>query len=459
MNLTTAGISLFSLYIDLVDLTGTEMEQQPLLQYLVLHGDTHDFTASEVNRLIEEKTGGLDLSIAIHNNHASMMVAAENEATAWLEISFKCLSEDMAECVGLIADIMKSQDFHRNQAKTSLWLTEAISRRESDLLSDPSGYARKIFESRQTLSGKVVEMMEGVSSISALKSEAKEAQNNWTSLADSLSKAWTKIMRRERMAMRVTADTETLKVAISALHHWIATIPDSPRDSRRSFTSEGFLYETPRWTENIRMDKMTGDEAMLFSIPSMVAYNYLGGEIYPAGTPIQYKHLIPAKALSLDYIFPRIRFVGGAYGAGFRLKLSDGRYTFDSYRDPNTLETFKVMLASAEQMKAIAQNITDLAIEQHVIRAISQLDTPESNSGKSRAAFHEWAFRQTLEDKRKVRAELFGVTRKDFIDFAALLQTTLHTSPRLALSFAPADNALTSDSPPSLPAFRLQPLV
>lgn len=144
------------------------------------------------------------------------------------------------------------------------------------------------------------------------------------------------------------------------------------------------------------------------------------------------------KFLPSDYIFPKVRFLGGAYGGSFQLRQGDGVFITESHSDPNLEDTYKTMLGSGEAAMEIAEKVTQDQIDQYIIRAISHLDALKSNSGKGVSAFVRWMHRTGIDHFNKVRADLLSVTKEDFKRFARVVQQSLDESPLIAVSIGPS---------------------
>lgn len=129
---------------------------------------------------------------------------------------------------------------------------------------------------------------------------------------------------------------------------------------------------------------------------------------------------ILAKLISAKYLLPVVREQNGAYGAGAKLG-SDGIFSFFSYRDPNSTETFDVFDNTYKWLKENEKEITEQTLFESKLGVLQQLDSPTA-PGNLGVDFFLYGVSQELFQKYRQRmlnvtlTELNGVIEKYFKD-------------------------------------------
>src|SRR3712207_3040032 len=99
--------------------------------------------------------------------------------------------------------------------------------------------------------------------------------------------------------------------------------------------------------------------------------------------------------LDLDYLWPKVRVKGGAYGVNFLLNKS-GVMGIVSYRDPNLKETLEAYKGIPEYLKKLSLN--DKELESYKISSLA-----------------EYCHTKTTEEKVKIADNMYfsGIKRDD----------------------------------------------
>lgn len=122
---------------------------------------------------------------------------------------------------------------------------------------------------------------------------------------------------------------------------------------------------------------------------------------------------------SLDYLWSKIRVLGGAYGA-FASFGRSGNMFFGSYRDPNLKETIEVYDRSEEYLRNFKADEREMT--KYIIGTISNLDSPLTPSSKSEKALAYYLSKVTHEDVQKERDEVLNCKQEDIRAFADMIK-------------------------------------
>eukprot|EP00239_Pterosperma_sp_CCMP1384_P004603 CAMPEP_0197849842 /NCGR_PEP_ID=MMETSP1438-20131217/13379_1 /TAXON_ID=1461541 /ORGANISM="Pterosperma sp., Strain CCMP1384" /LENGTH=1115 /DNA_ID=CAMNT_0043462703 /DNA_START=99 /DNA_END=3446 /DNA_ORIENTATION=+ len=151
-----------------------------------------------------------------------------------------------------------------------------------------------------------------------------------------------------------------------------------------------------------------------FSVPSQCNY------VAQTFRTVPYTHadspalMILGSALSTCYLHREIREKGGAYGGGCSANTWGGRFTFNSYRDPNSVETLDVYRNAAE-WAASEGSFSERDLSESLLRVFSSIDSPVAPSDRGLALFMSG---RTDEVRQQYREKVLGVQLSDVKDVA-----------------------------------------
>ena len=127
-----------------------------------------------------------------------------------------------------------------------------------------------------------------------------------------------------------------------------------------------------------------------------------------------------ARFLSRGYLWDNVRVVGGAYGGGCSLNTGSGAFAFSSYRDPNFENTLDIYSKTIDVLDNL--ELSDDALEQLVVGAMGDLDSPSSPAQKGYKALIHHLTGITTELRQQYRDEVLATDRSSFKAFADKLR-------------------------------------
>ena len=146
-----------------------------------------------------------------------------------------------------------------------------------------------------------------------------------------------------------------------------------------------------------------------------------GAKLFEAGESCPGSFYAVARFLSRGYLWDNVRVVGGAYGGGCALNPSSGGFAFSSYRDPNLQGTLDIYGKTVEILENL--EITDEALEQAIVGAVGDLDSPENSQQKGYKALVRHLTGVTTETRQRYRDEVLATDRASFKAFAERLKS------------------------------------
>jgi Zn-dependent M16 (insulinase) family peptidase len=147
-----------------------------------------------------------------------------------------------------------------------------------------------------------------------------------------------------------------------------------------------------------------------FAIPSDVSY------VVRASAPVDIDKgnlgtwAVASSALSLDYLWNRVRVKGGAYGVGFRVSV-DGLRRFWSFRDPGVSST----LASYDQASAWlgGWQPTDDELTGYIVSSVASIDAPVKPRQLARRQDIDLFNNRALDWRNTMREQVLSVSAAD----------------------------------------------
>ena len=136
-------------------------------------------------------------------------------------------------------------------------------------------------------------------------------------------------------------------------------------------------------------------------IPSQVQYVVKVGKFSNGGEKMRGELLVLRNLLSYEYLWNKVRELGGAYGCGASFGV-DGNGLFSSYRDPKLGETLEVYDSVPEYLKNF--DTDDDAMAKLIIGTISSMDTPLTPADAGARSFGMYITGTTMDMLRETRS-------------------------------------------------------
>ncbi|MBR6451922.1 MAG: insulinase family protein, partial [Lachnospiraceae bacterium] len=159
-----------------------------------------------------------------------------------------------------------------------------------------------------------------------------------------------------------------------------------------------------------------------FKTSSKIQYVALAGNFRAAGLPYTGALRLLKVLLGYDYLWNRVRVLGGAYGCmcGFRYT---GAAFFTSYRDPNLKKTLDVYREAADYLRTYEPDERDLT--KSIIGTIADLDAPLTPQVKGVRSMSAYLCGMTDADAQKERDEVLSVNAEKIHELADYLDAMI----------------------------------
>ena len=230
------------------------------------------------------------------------------------------------------------------------------------------------------------------------------------------------ILRKTRLSFGISADADGYAKALPAFEEFIENLAAVPAEDPLAGVAK-----LP-WLGGYHFAKC--NEVLTYA--GAVQYDSASGNYRTAGYSYSGAFKVLETILSRDYLWTKIRVLGGAYGAGCGTDDIGGNVFMSTYRDPNLRESFEVFNGTVGYTEQL--NLSDHDITRYIIGTIADMDTPYTPSTSMYTALNRYYIGITKEDVQRTRTEVLSVTNEKLRALAPMLQDVLAQNYRAALA-------------------------
>jgi Zn-dependent M16 (insulinase) family peptidase len=389
----TNGLTYFRAINTLENLPDELRSLIPLFTDAIMRLGTKDMTMEQLEDLIKLKTGGVSVGY-----HSASQPTDYAQAKEGLVFSGMALDRNVPVMFDLLRKLIVDTNFDSPEASQQIrqLLQAASDGVVNDIASSGHSFARRAAEAGLTWDAFVREQVSGLSQVKLVTSLANRPESD--KLEDVIGKL--KLIQQfafaGNMRAAITCDSESVANNTSALSGFLGSLPSHtvnfpPRQNRD-------------FARNIKS---------FYPLPYQVYYGALAlptvSYTSPDNAPLQ----ILSSLLTHKHLHHEIREKGGAYGGGAYSRAIDGIFGFYSYRDPNPLNTIKIMRNAGQW--AVDKKWSDRDLEDAKISVFQGVDAPRAVNEEGMSTF---VYGITEEMKQARREQLLDVTKDQVRDVA-----------------------------------------
>ncbi len=263
--------------------------------------------------------------------------------------------------------------------------------------------AAKRLMSFYSITGRYVEELTGISYYKFLSNLEKNFDSMADSIVEGLKKVSKSIFNLNNVLVSVTSSKEDYPKAEEGLKEFLDTL------NSEQLSYYEYSFDFPVKSEGLLTQGNVQYAAMGYNFIKL-GYSYSG------------KMKVLKKILASDFLWNRIRVLGGAYGCMANMDNS-GNVCLVSYRDPNLKETLDVYRDTANYLAAF--NVSEREMTKYIIGTVSDLDYPLTPAMKGERATAYYLKKTTQEDVQKERDEVLSTTPQDISSFKDLLNDVM----------------------------------
>ncbi|KAL2266334.1 hypothetical protein VTJ83DRAFT_5686 [Remersonia thermophila] len=360
----------------------------PLFSDSIMRLGTKDLTMEQLEDLIKLKTGGLSFGY-----HSASRPTDFTQAKEGIAFSGMALDRNVPDMFDLLRKLIVETNFDSPLAAQQIrqLLQASADGVVNDIAASGHGYARRAAEASLTRDAFFREQVSGLTLVKLITNLASRPES------DPLSDVIADLKRIQEFAL---AGAGTMRIAITCDGQSVADNMAALSTFLRSLPQRTISFAEPKKRDYSRNIKT------FYPLPYQVYYGALAlptaSYTSPDNAPLQ----ILSSLLTHKHLHHEIREKGGAYGGGAYSRAVDGLFGFYSYRDPNPVNTIRIMRNAGRW--AVDKEWTDRDLEEAKISVFKGVDAPRAVNEEGLGQF---VYGITEEMKQKRREQLLDVTK------------------------------------------------
>lgn len=390
-DLATNKIVYLSLYFDASSVAPDEVGYLGLLQELLGRIDTEHYNYESLANAVNISTGDIRFE-------ANVLGDKDDDASfeTRFTVRAKILQEKLPDAFDLLSEIINHSLFTNSNRLKEL-IKEVKSRLEMSFNQSGQSVALRRLSAYYSKAAAYKEKLNGLSFYQFIcKLDETETLERAQTILAEMSRT---LFNQSRLVIGLTGDHD-LRDAVQTA--W-------PHLQLSAGTQQPAAIEVPVLTQH--------NEGLMTS--SKVQYAAKGANFRQLGFTYTGDILVLKQILTLDYLWNKVRVVGGAYGSGVSVS-SSGNFVFWSYRDPNLSETLHVYDQAADFARHYAAD--DFTMTKFIIGTISNLDAPLTPSSKGELADDRYFSHVTAGDVQRIRDQVLATSVDAIHRLAELLE-------------------------------------
>ncbi|MFA6075718.1 MAG: insulinase family protein [Negativicutes bacterium] len=390
-NIFTNKIIYASLLFDMAAVPPEDFEYLNLLLAVLGKIDTSKRDFADLANEINIHTGGFTVSSAFISDYHN-----KERFCAKVSVRFKALRDQLPAAAEIVEELLYKTVF-TNKKRLKEIVQELHADLELSLIEDGNSLA----------SATMLSYLAPVGAYQArglhpfylfIKAVDKNFDKLFDSVAERLAELQKQLFVRRNLLVAVTCDETDYSYVAEVLNAVL------PRMSDGSIVNYDYSTKADPRNEGL-------------AIPSKVQYVFKGVNFAQLGYEFSGSMKVLDTLLSYDYLWTKIRIMGGAYGTFARFYPNGAMY-FGSYRDPHLLQSLKAYDDATQYLRDFA--VSDREMLKNIIGTLSRVDTPLSPAQKGQAALQDYLSGRKHADVQRERDELLATNQKTVRSYAKL---------------------------------------
>lgn len=396
-DVNTSGISYLRMFFNLYGINEDDIFYANLLTSLFGSMDTKNYTYEEITRLENSNTGGISFNLLCYGNYKEA-----DKYVPVLAVNGKALTTNNKSMVEIIKEIIGNTEFSERKRLKELILSEKT---KWDMTVFDRGHLLTMnrLASYFSKTGQFTEKL-GLSYYYFLSDLVNNYDEKFNEIINRLKDVSDKIFTKNNLVIEVIGGKEESD-SIKGLVEFIAEdmqVGNKYEEKSFDFTNENY------------------NEGFLTS--GKVNYVAKGGNFKKYGFEYTGAIRVMETILRYDYLWKKIRVLGGAYGA-FVQFAPNGNSILCSYRDPNLKETLEAFKGIPEYLRNL--HISEREMTKYVIGTMAAEEVQFTPSMLGDRAVADYFKGSTAEDRAKIRDQIINCTLEDIHKLADLVQSII----------------------------------
>ena len=390
-DIETNGIVYFRMLFNASQLTEEELPYAGIGLALLGDMDTVNYNYLEFNNQINIHTGGIGADLTAYN------VMSDNNDTEkykpFISVSGKVMSHSFGKLTELMAEEMLRTDFSSLTRVREL-IGEGIARTRYSLASSGHSTAMHRAGSYISSSERAFDLSGGYSFYKFICKCAEMSDDELRAEIDKAAEVVKKFFIKAGMMIDITCNRELLESARADIAKLIEELPDGEKPATRY----GITFADELKNEGLK----TSGEVNYLSVAGR--FSDKSSKNIAALTMLRV-------ILSREYLYNKLRVLGGAYGCGFNFSELKGTGCFYSYRDPHLQETKDVYEKAADYVAGFDADEREMT--KYVIGTMGKVDAPLSPAGKGSRSLAGYMCEIDPAQRQEIRNYILDATPED----------------------------------------------
>lgn len=369
----------------------TKHIKEEYIPYLGLLGDclgevnTEKRTYIQLITEIFKKTGGITFGNGVYIDVDNI----ENYHTKFI-VKGKVIAENIGDLLTLIKEIMTDSNFDdKNRVKQII--QEIKSKLQMKIIDAGHRVAMDNIYSKFSYGNRYRDMVSGRLYYEFICNLERDFEKEGDSITENIKEVYRKIFNKNNLIVSIVGEKEHNEKVISNLNSVLDNI------SQEKVEAIKVNHQILKDIEGI----ITG---------SNVQFVAKGFNMKEVGGKYSGKLRVLENIIDSEYLYPRVRLQGGAYGCFMELDKC-GNVAFTSYRDPNLSRTIDVYNKTYEFIEKL--NLTEKDMETFIIGAVGKRYRPLTPERKGDIALENYICSISNEYLQKEKNELLNITLED----------------------------------------------
>ncbi|MCR5329750.1 MAG: insulinase family protein [Lachnospiraceae bacterium] len=381
--------------------------------------DTADYSYLELNNQINIHTGGIGNDMSGYNVRA--LGNEPEKYKTYVSVSGKVLSHSFGKMTELMAEEMLRTDYSSLTRVREL-LAERISRFRYTLSA--SGHATAIHRAGSYISSseRIYDISAGYSSYKTICQLAEMSDDELKKEIEKAESVVKKLLVKKALMIDITCTRELLESSREELKKLLDLIPEGEKPA----ATFGIIFEDDLKNEGF---KSSGE---VNYVAAVGRFNNMSSRNIAALTILRV-------ILSREYLYNKLRVLGGAYGCGFSFSDLKGTGYFYSYRDPHVRETMDIYRLAADYVANFDTDEREMT--KYVIGTMGNIDRPLSPADKGSRSLGAYLSKIDEDERQKIRDAIIDATCEDIRSAADSIREIFETGAVCAVGCESTINA------------------
>ncbi|AOY76399.1 insulinase family protein [Clostridium formicaceticum] len=388
-------------YVNLLFDTTTVPQQlipyASLLSFILGKVSTEKYNYEDLSNEINIYTGGIDFNIEAYS-----LKNDDGEYFPKLMVRSSALVKQLPKLFEILGELIENTKFSEVKRLKEI-ISEVKSRLEMNILQDGHIVAARRVTSYFSPIGKYKELCTGIDFYQFIAELEGAFDNKAQEIESNLAKVAKIIFNKENLLVSLTIEEKDYKSFQEPFASLVKHIGEEKLEKQQ------YQFDYSAKNEGLLTSSKVQYVAKAYNFQKL-GHGYTG-------------HLQVLKTIiSLNYLWNKVRVLGGAYGAmaGFS---RNGNLYFTSYRDPNLDKTLKIYDEAYKYLDEFSADEREMT--KYVIGTISKMDAPLTPSMKGQEATAYYISQITEDDLQRERDEVLRIKSEDIKKLSKLIKEVM----------------------------------